>query len=152
MRSWGTEAVRLRRGVSRKKASDKRAQRLMTDTKEEFDMMRLLLPALLVLCLNGCATLTANDDLSVSDLRALEMTVSNALAPRKLENGKTYCAEDAATERAQDTCLGWLEDGFFLSEEDKARGLRLLQQGISEIEKARNPCGAWKRFTQPSRC
>ena len=144
--------MRLRRGVSRKKASDKRAQRLTTDTMEEFDMMRLLLPALLVLCLNGCATLTANDDLSVSDLQALETTVSAALAPRKLDNGKTYCAEDAATERAQDTCLGWLEDGFFLSEEDKARGLRLLKQGVAEIKRARNPCSAWKRFTQPSRC
>lgn len=115
-------------------------------------MMRLLLPALLVLCLNGCATLTANDDLSVSDLQALETTVNSALAPRKLDNGKTYCAEDAKTERAQDTCLGWLEDGFFLSEEDKARAARLLRAGITEIKRARNPCGLWRRLTQPSRC
>lgn len=152
MRSWDTEAVRLPRVVSRKKASDKRAQRLMTDTTEEFDMMRLLLTALLVLCPNGCATLTANDDLSVSDLQALETTVSGAIAPRTLSNGKTFCAEDAKTERAQDMCLGWLEDGFFLSEEDKARGLRLLKQGVAEIKRARNPCGVWKRLTQPSRC
>lgn len=115
-------------------------------------MTRLLLTVLLVLCLNGCATHTANADLSENDLQALETTVSSALAPRKLDNGKTYCAEDAKTERAQDTCLGWLEDGFFLSEEDKARGVRLMRAGIEEIRKARNPCGFWKRLTQPSRC
>lgn len=114
--------------------------------------MRMLLTALLVLCLNGCATHTANADLSVNDLQALETTVTGALEPRTLSNGKTYCAEDAKTERAQDSCLGWLEDGFFLSEEDKARGVRLLKAGIAEIKKARNPCGFWRRMTQPSRC
>jgi len=48
--------------------------------------------------------------------------------------------EDARTEEEQDDCAGDLEDGFFLAEQDKARGLSLLDNAIERLRLARNPC------------
>lgn len=103
-------------------------------------MIRTLLLALLATSLNGCVTTSVRDDSPASDLVALEANVTRSLKPRTLPNGKSYCAEDAKTEKAQDTCLIWLEGGFYGSEQDKQRALWLLKRGIARLKLARNPC------------
>ena len=104
-------------------------------------MNRLLLLALMLLCLQACAIRSIKDDSPASDLTALETSVSQDLQPRLLPNGLEYCAELAQTERVKDECTGDLEDGLFLSNRDKARALSTLHKGLERLRLARQPCG-----------
>lgn len=101
--------------------------------------LRLLL-VLIVLFLSACGTRTVRDDSPASDLDALVSSVSRDLQPRLLPNGKEYCAELATTERAQDECMGDLEDVVFVSNRDKERGLGTLRTGVERLKLARAPC------------
>lgn len=111
-----------------------------------------LLLVLSVLCLSGCATRTVSDASPASDLDALVSSVSRDLKPRLLPNGEEYCAELAATERAQDECTGDLEDALFSSNRDKERAARTLRTGVDRIKLSRNPCGFWARAFNRKRC
>ena len=70
----------------------------------------------------------------------LVSSVSRDLKPRTLPNGKEYCAELAKTERAQDECLGDLEDFAYASNRDKERARQTLETGVKRIKLARDPC------------
>lgn len=70
----------------------------------------------------------------------MEANATRTLKPRMLPNGKAYCAEDAETEKEQDTCLSWLEGAFYGSEQDKKRAIWLLKRGFARLALARNPC------------
>lgn len=98
-----------------------------------------------VLFLPACAAHTVRDGSPASDLLALKANAERNLRPRLLPNGKQYCVELATTEGQQDDCAGDLEDGFFLSEQDKARGLAGILKGIERLTLARNPCGWFGR-------
>lgn len=111
-----------------------------------------LLLVLTVLCLSGCGTHSVKDDSPASDLDALVSSVSRDLKPTLLPNGREYCAELARTERAQDECMGDLEDALYTSNRDKLRASGTLRTGAKRIEQARNPCGWWARLTQRARC
>ena len=106
---------------------------------------RLLLVILGVCLLLGCAhsnngVLRGNGS-PTTDLDALESNAKRDLAPRTLPNGKLYCAELAKTEKAQDSCIGDLEDTLSSSETDKAVGLANLSKGVERIRLSINPCG-----------
>lgn len=113
--------------------------------------LRLLL-VLTVLCLTGCGTASVKDDSPASDLDALVSSVSRDLRPRLLPNGREYCAELARTERAQDECMGDLEDTVYSSNRDKERAAATLRTGAQRIKLSRNPCGFWSRLTNRPRC
>ena len=115
-------------------------------------MNRKLAIVLTALFLTACAGRTVKDDSPASDLDAMKSGMKRALAPRTLPNGKTYCAELAQTEKAQDDCLGDLEDGFFLSEQDKARALTLFDRFMERLKLQRNPCGFWKSLFNRQEC
>ena len=102
-------------------------------------MTRKLLPVLAVLFLSACGTHIARDDSPASDLTTLQANAERDLAPRVLPNGKAYCLELAATEGAQDTCAGWLEDGFYQAEQDKARGLANITLAVRRLALERLP-------------
>lgn len=113
--------------------------------------LRLLL-ALTVLCLSACATTSGREGSPASDLDALEANATRDLRKTTLPNGKTYCAEDATTERAQDSCMGDLEDALFGANADKVSALENLRKGIKRIKLALDPCGWWARLTRNPRC
>ena len=102
-----------------------------------------LLLALTVLSLTACGTRPVKDDSPASDTAALKASLSRQLAPRLLPNGRAYCLELAKTEGAQDDCAADLEDGFYLSEQDKARALKLADLGLQRIELSRLPPCRW---------
>lgn len=101
--------------------------------------LRLLLVILALFLLPGCAH-SVRDDSPASDLDALVSSVSRDLRVRLLPNGKEYCAEFAKTERAQDECLGDVEDALYQSNRDKLRARQTLETGVKRIKLARNPC------------
>ncbi len=105
--------------------------------------LRLLCVILALSLLPACAH-SVRDDSPASDLDALVSSVSRDLKPRLLPNGKEYCAELATTERAQDECLGDLEDGLYASNRDKERASTTLVNGVKRIKLARNPCRWWQ--------
>lgn len=113
--------------------------------------LRLLL-VLTALCLTGCGTASVRDDSPASDLDVLVTSVNRDLRTTLLPNGKEYCAELAKTERAQDECMGDLEDALFTSNRDKLRASHTLATGAKRIEQARNPCGFWAKLTNRERC
>lgn len=113
-------------------------------------MTKLLLAGLLALSLNACSLHSAKGDLPVSDLAALRQAVSEDLTARKLPSGLEYCAELATTEKAQDECMGSLEDALFLSNGDKARAIWLIDRYIERTKLVRNPC-SWYEFGCKSR-
>ena len=61
-----------------------------------------------------------------------------------LPNGKQYCAEDATTEKEQDTCLSWLESAFYAAEQDKKRTFWLVSRAVQRLKLARSPCRWWQ--------
>lgn len=101
--------------------------------------LRLLFVMIALCLLLGCAH-SVKDDSPASDLDALVSSVKRDLRPRLLPNGREYCAETAKTERAQDECLGDLEDVVYASNRDKTRAATTLEKGVSRIKLARNPC------------
>lgn len=111
-----------------------------------------LLLVLTVLCLSGCGTHSVRDDSPASDLAVLVTAVNRDLTKTLLPNGRDYCAELAKTERAQDECMGDLEDALYSANRDKARASQTLTTGAKRIELSRNPCGFWERLTQRARC
>lgn len=82
----------------------------------------------------------------------LVTSVNRDLQKTLLPNGREYCAELAKTERAQDECMGDLEDALYVSNRDKARASQTLTTGAKRIEQARNPCGWWAKLTNRERC
>lgn len=98
------------------------------------------LPVLIVLSLPACVTQRARDDSPASDLTTLRANAERHLAPRTLDNGRLYCLEDAATEGAQDDCGADLEELVWLSERDKARGLRMIRAYITRASLERMKC------------
>jgi hypothetical protein len=98
---------------------------------------------LAALFLPACGTQPVRDDSPASDLAALKANAERHLAPRTLPNGKVYCVELAETERAQDDCALDLEDLAYLSEQDKARALVLIRQGVKRLELSRLPTCKW---------
>lgn len=110
--------------------------------------LKLLLATLAACLLLGCAHsnsagLHASGS-PTTDLDALESNARNDLAPRTLPNGKLYCGELSRTEKAQDSCIGDLEDTVLASETDKAVGLSNLSRGIQRIRLSLNPCRWWQ--------
>lgn len=115
-------------------------------------MNRILLLAMLGLCLlPGCAH-TALDDSPANDLQAAKAQMHRTLKPRPLPNGKMYCAELATGQLELDECTGDLEDGKFASEQDKAIGLRFFDKFIQRLMLARDPCNALERLFRVDRC
>lgn len=110
------------------------------------------LSVILALSLSGCVSLPAKDDSRESDLEALTREARSIATPRTLPNGKTYCVEDARTEGERDACALMLEDAFYLSEEDKASLLRLVEKAVRRLSLARKPCGFWATITKQKRC
>lgn len=111
-----------------------------------------LLTVLIALCLSACATTSGRGGSPASDLDALESSVARDLRKTTLPNGKTYCAEDAVTERQKDACTGDLEDAVFNANADKASARDTLRKGIQRIKLALDPCGWWARLTRNPRC
>ena len=111
-----------------------------------------LLTVLIVLFLSACATTSNRGGSPASDLDALESSVARDLRTTTLPNGKTYCAEDASTERQQDECMGDLEDALFNSNEDKDSALRTLRKGIKRIKLSIDPCGFFERIFRRDAC
>jgi hypothetical protein len=105
--------------------------------------LKLLLVILAMSLLPACAH-SVRDDSPASDLDALVSSVSRDLKVRMLPNGREYCAELAKTERAQDECLGDLEDLAYASNRDKQRAAATLEKGVKRIKLARNPCRWWQ--------
>lgn len=108
-----------------------------------------LLSAILASCLLlGCAhssnVVSSASGSPTTDWDALESNARNDLAPRTLPNGKLYCGELAKSERAQDSCIGDLEDTLLSSETDKEVGLANLRRGIQRIRLSINPCRWWQ--------
>lgn len=101
--------------------------------------LRLLCVILALSLLPACAH-SVKGDSHASDLDALVSSVSRDLKTRLLPNGKEYCAELSKTERAQDECLGDLEDALFTSNRDKERARQTLETGVKRIKHARSPC------------
>jgi hypothetical protein len=66
------------------------------------------------------------------------------LQPRVMANGKTYCVEDSATEAAHDDCAADLEEYAWLSEDDKRRGLKILDDAIEELK----ALSWWQKLSQ----
>ena len=115
--------------------------------------MKTWLLVLITLCLSACVTTSGKGDLPATDLNELRSNVWEHLKPRTLDNGKTYCAEDALSERAQDTCMGNLEDYAGASETDKAAGWRVFQIGLKRLELGRDPCNwAERNILRLKRC
>ena len=111
-----------------------------------------LLAVLIALSLSACATHTVKDDAPASDLDAYQANVTRHSTPTRLPNGKSYCLEDAATEDAQDTCAGHLEDALFVAN-TKVQTLRTMaEKFVARLKLARNPCGFWKRTFKPDEC
>lgn len=106
--------------------------------------LRLLCVILALPLLPACAH-SVKGDSHASDLDALVSSVSRDLKTRLLPNGREYCAELSPTERAQDECLGDLEDVVYASNRDKERARRSLETGVSRIKLARSPC-RWYQF------
>lgn len=115
-------------------------------------MSRLFASALIVLSLTACVSSPPKDAAPASDLDALMSGVKRNAAPRTLPNGKLYCVEDARTEGQRDNCALDLEDGFFLSEQDKARTIGFIEQAVARLKLARNPCGFWAKALRRDRC
>ena len=122
------------------------------DTKGTNEMMWKLLIMLIMLSLSGCVTTSGKGDLPESDLDVLEMNVAQDLKRTFLPNGKEYCAEDAATGEEQDSCLGYLEDALYLSNQDKDRARSTLHRGIQRLKLVRNPCSWLEKLTRNPRC
>lgn len=101
--------------------------------------LRLLLAMMVLFLLPACAH-SVRDDSHASDLDALVSSVERDLKPRLLPNGREYCAELSKTERAQDECLGDLEDALYNSNRDKESGITTLRTGVKRIKLARSPC------------
>jgi hypothetical protein len=99
-----------------------------------------LLTGLLALFLTACGSLSARGDLPASDLVALRTVISADLQQRNLPNGRQYCGELARTERAQDECIGDLEDALYASNMDKQRARETLERSLLMMEYARTPC------------
>lgn len=116
-------------------------------------MKTLLMPLLLtLLCLTGCGKHLVRDGAPASDLDTMVANVERELAPRKLPNGKLYCAEDARTMEQLADCAGDVEDALWLSEGDKARALKLIKAAAQRLRLQRNPCGFWERLSRRERC
>ena len=111
-----------------------------------------LLLVLTVLFLPACSGRITKDDSPANDLLALKANAERNLRPRLLPNGELYCVELALTESQQDDCAGDLEDGFFASEQDKARGLASVVKGVERLILQRNPCGFFARLFKQERC
>lgn len=106
--------------------------------------LRLLL-VILVLCLTaGCGHSSGGGSnvkgTPPTDFDALVSNAKSDLAPRTLPSGKLYCGELSRTEKAQDRCIGDLEDLVLDSETDKAVGLANLIKGLERIQFSINPC------------
>lgn len=114
-------------------------------------MLRLLI-VLILLCLSACGTTSRRGDSPASDLDALETSVARDLRQTTLPNGKTYCGEDAVRQRAQDECVGDLEDALYNSNADKSSALITLRKGIQRIKLSLNPCGFWAQLFKKERC
>lgn len=74
------------------------------------------------------------------------------LAPRTLPNGKEYCIEDARTDAQRDECALDLEDGFFLSNTDKALALKYLERDVQRIKLMLRPCAWYERALRNPAC
>jgi hypothetical protein len=70
--------------------------------------------------------------------------VKRDLQRTRLPNGREYCAELAETERAQDYCMGDLEDALKASNDDKTRAWVTLDRGINRIKAGRVECSWWQ--------
>lgn len=114
--------------------------------------MKLWLAVLMLLCLTACVTTSGSAGLPATDLNELRSNVWEHLKPRTLDSGKTYCAEDATTERAQDTCMGALEDYAGASETDKAAGWTVFNNGMKRLELQRDPCNRLEKIMRLDRC
>lgn len=110
-------------------------------------MNRNLLIAVMCACLTACAASPVKDDSPASDLHALQTTMHQQLAPRTLPNGKTYCVEDSVMLDMYDDCAANLEEYAWLSEDDKRRALRTLDEAIAVMV----PLTRWQRFIQKFR-
>lgn len=115
-------------------------------------MNRLLAIGALLLCLTACAMQPTHDASHASDLDALLSTVKSDTTPRVLPNGRTYCVELAATNDARDACAGDLEDGFYLSEQDKSRAYVDVYRAVQRLKLERDPCGWMATVTRRPRC
>lgn len=98
----------------------------------------------MLLFLQGCSTLSSSEGSQESALAALRANVNRDLQTRKLPNGKEYCAELAKTQKAQDSCTGDLEDGFYLSNRDKERARKTLNDGINRLINVDRACKWWQ--------
>jgi hypothetical protein len=107
-------------------------------------LLVILASCLLLGCAHSNSVVSRGSGSPTTDLDALESNARNDLAPRTLPNGKLYCGELAKTERAQDSCIGDLEDTLLSSETDKAVGLQNLIRGIQRIRLSINPCRWWQ--------
>lgn len=111
-----------------------------------------LLIVLTAVCLTACAPRIVRDDSPASDLDAYKANVVRQGTMTLLPNGKTYCAEDAATEDAQDACMGNLEDALYRSDQKVARLVDLAYKFVERLRLARNPCSWWERVRGVDRC
>lgn len=111
-----------------------------------------LLFVMLVLFLSlGCAH-SMKDDSPASDVDVLVANVKANSAKVLLENGKEFCAEDAATEQAQDECMGDLEDALFTSNRRSERVVKLVERFAARERLRRNPCSWFERMRRVERC
>lgn len=116
--------------------------------------LKLLLVILAVCLLPACAHSNSGglraSGSPTTDLDALESNAKRDLAKRTLPNGKLYCGELARTEKAQDSCIGDLEDTLLQSETDKAVGLSNLSRALERVRLSLNPC-RWFQFSCKAR-
>lgn len=98
----------------------------------------------MLLFLQGCVTPSSKGGSHESALTALRANVNRDLQTRKLPNGKEYCAELARTQKEQDACTGDLEDGFYLSNRDKERARKILNEGINRLINVDRACKWWQ--------
>lgn len=115
-------------------------------------MNRKLLHVLIVLFLAACGTTLPRGDLPVSDLDAHKANVQREAQRQRLSNGKEYCGELAATEEAQEDCIGDLEDALFTANNQLDAVLKLTNNFVHRMKLLRNPCGFWQRTFNRQQC
>lgn len=115
-------------------------------------MIRISLIALAVMSLSSCATNSVREDLPASDLVAYRESVRQTAQRQKLTNGREYCAELAATDQAQDKCMGDLEDALWRANQ-RITGLdALAERFVKRMELQFDPCNIFERMFRRDRC
>lgn len=107
---------------------------------------------LIVLSLTACVQQPVKDASPASDLDAYLANVKREGKIRTLPNGKTYCVEDALTEKAQDECATDLEDTLFKANRGLTALVRRAEDFVHALKLQRNPCSWWERVRRVPRC